>query len=883
MGKLNYLKNNLKWAFKRENYSRLIATPLTVQELYLEAEMLLRAAPTGDGSVNLDETRCALDAVALSLRRTDNQKQLYTKLAGFEKAFSRAYDALFDAKPLPKAGALTRVEAIVELFVKATQLCYTPSDLARFKQFLTSTRILNTHELAAVDGVLTLYKVRYFVAVYNHAAKADSDFFVSRFFDTDDIIKARYADSTYYSQTKYRTKNLFSVLDCFGNSSVIFMEKRTGTYQSARIEASGRNIFDTFSAHKYGKKTANFAANSPRTQLSMQYYAAGNREVRNYTFTTAAKNKQKYTFSVNCGLNTDTKSQLNYFKKGEVDCLGVAGHYIAFAVVGENVTPCCTFDENGVTAAFNIVHTVTLGEGGRHDFSVVTIYADSIAELNRELNDLERFGYLKCGHLTDTAVNGEMYSQKTNVTAYSGLRYKTTPALPSRAISYTYQFGGCDVATFMDNNGNSATLIDGFAFGIEGENIYTIAHNVAHQLNSGDYVVTQDGFRQGSGSSVLTVAHSQKKTYTVTTDTPKRVVASFAFEEKSTVKQSGNTFEITSANRHIKLVCDAAVESFTTNGIEFNKDRLRYKLSGDLTCGQCIAVVFKPSTDVTFSLVNCNVHKLGEPLLSESLISTYLNFCNDKNMFCIVNKLKPTDSLTVAALAYTNTEFLKEYILKLERSTFINNFSTEYYDNSAKLKTYVDKLQYALAVTYYVAFADGGDFLTDTRLAAVKDILFDTYEGKNVCIQALALRKFAELNINKVDVLGKYCALKNVIVADKTLYSYAQAIGAVPMVNPTKQRLRDLCNAYSVPKAWYYVAQIENIYGLKVNKGVITLRPAVSADSVLEEFVLSLSGRRIKTTFERAAMQSVVLNGTTYFSGVSTNALSEDNTLVVKY
>ena len=122
------------------------------------------------------------------------------------------------------------------------------------------------------------------------------------------------------------------------------------------------------------------------------------------------------------------------------------------------------------------------------------------------------------------------------------------------------------------------------------------------------------------------------------------------------------------------------------------------------------------------------------------------------------------------------------------------------------------------------------------------------------------------------------------MAADTKLYAYAQAIGAIPMVNPSKERLKDLCNKFDIPKSWYYVSQLENLYGLNIAAGKLHIAPKVTAENVLEQFALNISGKRIDTTFAKATVQSMTLNGILCFQPFCPQNLKNDeNELVVRY
>ena len=104
------------------------------------------------------------------------------------------------------------------------------------------------------------------------------------------------------------------------------------------------------------------------------------------------------------------------------------------------------------------------------------------------------------------------------------------------------------------------------------------------------------------------------------------------------------------------------------------------------------------------------------------------------------------------------------------------------------------------------------------------------------------------------------------------------------MASPSKQRLKDLCRTYGVPQCWYYVSQLENLYGMSLAEGALKFSPRVSQDNVLEKLALWVDGKRIDASFTKANVQSMTLNGRQYFAPFRPqNLKGEVNTLEVKY
>ena len=176
--------------------------------------------------------------------------------------------------------------------------------------------------------------------------------------------------------------------------------------------------------------------------------------------------------------------------------------------------------------------------------------------------------------------------------------------------------------------------------------------------------------------------------------------------------------------------------------------------------------------------------------------------------------------------------------------------------------------------------------LPEEMIKTVNGILLsDDFSDKELCVKALALKRAATIKgFDRVRCLIEYNNLKKQICAQPKLYAYAQAIGAVPLANPSKQRLKDLCNQHDVGKSWYYVSQLENLYGLNISAGKLHIAPKVTAENVLEQFALNIAGKRIDTTFAKASVQSMTLNGTQCFQPFYPSSLKNtENELIVRY
>ena len=525
---------------------------------------------------------------------------------------------------------------------------------------------------------------------------------------------------------------------------------------------------------------------------------------------------------------------------------------------------------------------VSIASNSVYSFDIVTVYATDTPTLADIICGLQNAGNTRCPFLWDSVCTRLNVSDIHLKLSPHGYVLHKPQKIMSEQLNYTYQLGNNDVATFVDNGGNSTTLISGFVFGVKGEGVFSVSNGLINKLNEHNFQLDADKLRYIRGASECNIYHNRGKIYEITHAKPCKTLFYFSLERKSKISYdtAQKTFTVTDSIRKYYVKCCGEVESYTTNALECNEEKLRYKLSGNLNAGSCLAICFGRATSVTLEIVSATDTPTSTPIVRESLVSTYLNYVNDKNVFCLCNYLKKPDCLTVAAICYTNPQFVKTFLEKMYASATAHTY---YYDAQGRTREFCDKLTFPLAVIYYLNLV--GELPQQMVKAANEQLFNQSYEGKELCIKALALIKAAKLGqFNKVRCLVEYNNLKKQINSDSKLYAYAQAIGALPLTNPSKDRLKDLCNKYEIPKSWYYVSQLENLYGLSISAGKLHIAPRVTAENVLEQFALTISGKRIDTTFAKATVQSMTLNGIQCFQPFYPQNLKKtENELVVRY
>ena len=269
------------------------------------------------------------------------------------------------------------------------------------------------------------------------------------------------------------------------------------------------------------------------------------------------------------------------------------------------------------------------------------------------------------------------------------------------------------------------------------------------------------------------------------------------------------------------------------------------------------------------------------PLVQESLVSTYLNYINGKEVFCLNNFVKRAHPLSLASIVYTNPQFVKEFLQKLWQ----NKQPQVFYDNCGRLQKYQSEWLFDLACVYYASLTKDTSFPTAEIKSYVNTHLLSAKcAGYDLAIQALCLKRASQIDgFDKVKCLVQLANITKQLSQNTTLKRYSQAMGVFPLENPTKDYLKDICNDCEIPKNWYYVSQLENLYGLHIVGASLRVCPTTLEDR-LEEFALNFGGKRIYTTFTKGTVQAMTLNGTTCHQPFDPYSLKIDkNTLVVSY
>ena len=871
----NFLYKNICWQFNQNPFANLLATATCEQQFYEQLEKVANSYYPQSRRIDTLNVEFCLNKISLAHAKTPAEKVALGYLRIFWAQYVRL-KKLFDKKYMtfPSSANSTRVEAVAELLTKCTQFAVDNKTLARMCSRAVEIAQMTDREERYFADVVSLYKLKYYCATT--MTILDKNLYAERYlakFLHPILLKNGYSANTKYSQAAYCTKKLATVINCMGESAVKLNDIYTYIDTKLFVYANGRNVFDTFCKSKFGERTAGFQSTTNTVDITMQYFTVGQEEIRKVTIANKGKRARKFTVEIPLKY-TNAAQKATYFNMDNALCLA-ANFYCALAVVHDNATINCYGQQS---QCFD----VTIDSNSSYSFDIVTIYATDTPTLADKITELHQLGNTRCPYLWDSACTRQDISDINLELSPHGYVLHAPQRIMSEQLNYTYQLGNNDVATFVDNGGNSTTLISGFSFGVKGEGVYSVSNGLISKINEHNFQLDADRLRYAKGSSTCNIYHNKGKVYEITHARPCKTLFYFPLEKKSKITYDyfKKTFTVTDDTRKYYVKCLGSVDSYTTNAMECNEEKLRYKLSGNIDVGRCLAICFGTATDVKLEITSDTATPLSTPIVRESLVSTYLNYVNDKSVFCLCNYLKKPDCLTVAAICYTNPQFVKMYLEHMYSAATANTY---YYDAQGRTKEFCDKLTFSLAVIYYLNLV--GE-LPQEMIKIANGVLFsDNYEGKELCLKALALIKAARLNgFDKVRCLVEYNNLKKKMTSDSKLYAYAQAIGALPLSNPSKERLKDLCNKYEIPKSWYYVSQLENLYGLNISEGKLHIAPKVTAENVLEQFALTISGKRIDTTFAKASVQSMTLNGIQCFQPFCPqNLKNTENQLVVRY
>lgn len=861
-----FIAQNIRWNTNKNSFAHLWATTTTKEMLYNQLKTLGERYYHERKEIDVTLTEFCLNDIALKHPTTECQKQVMRHFDEFWQEFLRLKNMFQRPLTFPSNGK-TRLEAVASLIAKCTGFCLDSEqlkDILHDCQYLTD---LKERECEYLPFVVELYRINYFCALgyevfyKNHLAeKALAKFLYNC--DTPQL-----TTTTMYAQAHYQVENLVAMCNTMGSSILCYDGQTVDTSCKILLYKCGRNVFDTFCQHQFYDNCAHFASDISHGKVSQTYLLQDECEIRKTTLLHQGKTKCKFVLDVPVECNGERVAEID----GAM-CFATANHYVAIAIVLQNQIAKCQALNDTLTMQFTLLPNEQI------TFDVVTIVGKNYAQVTTRLAQLNHFGTTRPNKF-DGQAQDVNYTTPLHLTPSSNC-FRTPKEKPAKKLNFTYQLGDDDVATFLDNSGRSATLLQGFVFGVGGEKVYSVHNGNFCQLNCGKFTLDGNITYQKAKSHCI-VSHGSGKRIATCHFIPQKTLFYLPFERTSTVRYQNNTFYIQDELRSYQVRCCGSVESYTTDAMEFSPDKPRHKLSGNITSGNCLVICFAKDFQCSITICSNHITPPMTPLVQESLVSTYLNYVNNKEVFCLNNFVKRAHPLSLSAIVYTNPQFVKEFLQKLWQ----NKQPQVFYDNCGRLQKYQSEWLFDLTCVYYATITKDATFPTaeinnyvNTHLLSAK------CAGTDLVLQALCLKRASQIDgFDKVKCLVQLASITKQITQNAKLNKFAQAVGVLPLQSPTKEYLKGICCDYEVPKNWYYVSQLENLYGLRIVGASLRICPTTLEDK-LEQFALNFDGKRIYTTFTKGTVQQMTLNGTTFNQPFDPYSLKVDkNTLVVSY
>ena len=836
-----YLINNFKWAFSKPDYT-LVGSPSTKEQLFSQLDNYCNnAKPCQKIKPDCSYVQYLLNQVFLSKATNEVTRHLKSLYFHYNNLLAKAEKVLNNSNPLPCWEGQIVVETLAKNFVVATQGSKQQRLWKDYQSQAVNYLCLSQEEKTCLDAYYNLYLVKYYCTLYK-LCKRDSNLLqVANLTNNADLLRHKWIENVCYSRTFYKTSQLFSALDCFCNSATIFGDNRTDTVFNLRCNFNNRNCFDTFLQYKYGKKSANFRTQGNVLDATCQYFCYKNYEVRKYFFT----NKSKLSGKLEVVVKFDVGgASATYFQHETASCFAKQNMYVGLlAIVDDKVvslTPTCSHHPTVVKSKTSLKIPLDVNQSTSVQF--VTIYASNVQDLYQTIHQATTIGFTNCFAYSDTFCQGEVSSVVTNVTVGASNLYENSPTSPAKPLKYCYQFGNESVATLVDSNGNNATLLNGFVSS-GGEGVYVVVDGKISKINCGSAQIDDNKLVYVSPPSSLDLLHQDtSKIYQITTPKPVNVLFLLPLEECSKVKPIVGGVEVVSASRHFVVKHNGTIQSLTTNALECNPSRLRYKLSGDVSSGNTLAIYFAKTNSLQITLTNLATKFNQDILISDTLSSAYLTACNQKTVFQLSHGMCLPNPFSLIATAYTHPRWLKNYLTTAHKC----NCEFAFYNSNGK-KRYKQDLLCVYFGALWLALVGFDNQLLNQVLPLTSNLLSSPI---SIVYKALIVKKLADLQIDKVDNLVLYAQYKKQIGKDKSCYSLAQVVGAVPLNYPSVQRIVDLCKEHNLPKSWQYVANYEILYNLQLHSNKVSVKPVPSARGfVAENFTLNLPNEKVKICF----------------------------------
>ncbi|MBQ2723522.1 MAG: hypothetical protein IJF72_02590 [Clostridia bacterium] len=844
----------------------------TKKQLLEQLDKVLSSKWDKQRKLSLLSVEKALNKVCLTAPKTERQQRLFQQFDNFAYLFERVLSVVKNKPLLPADKKSTRLERLCQTIAQMTAFCLSAEQYRQIKLYCANGLLLKK-EVELFDTVYALAKCQYYAQSYfdnSHIGKL-----------VEGLTFSQTQKRSCYAKCNYLFDNLVYGVDCLGESAVYCNGEHVVSL-SQKVFYKKKNVLDSFDASCFGKRTALFSGENDNLSYSVQ------RVFQNgdyFNCNAQAHKDGEYQFVLD--LSLPKHGVVSHFVLQQSHCFCIQKKskttYVAVSLLQDEMEAKANVLQQKCPLDARICHSTTLSKGQKHAFSWAVVYADTVGELAEKLRETTRYGATKLWQGFDSLTQIQEFNY-IPLSNYNCSNLKEI-ALYDSTRKFDCRLGEGNLALLVDSKKGVAPLLNGFVFGTSGINLLFVDNfgNVTNCICDAEEKENAVCYRQGC----VDVKISCKKQIVVQATSSKQGKLLFfvKFENLSKVTKEGNVFHIQDKDRNYSLMVQGKICSFTTNLLECNLNKMRLKMSDNLSLGQGLCLCL--SKDATILLDDCKQQSFAtsNPLLKESVLSTCLNYLNDKNAFELHHKLKKPSALTLSAIAYTNQQFVYDYVKSNFTQSYVKDFKSFYYNKEGQLVHLQDRLLLPLGAIYYTMLTGDKSLFSNEFDSFCKSVFFFNEEvGQNVAIKALALKKYAEtFSKDKVRILSLYARLKEQIQKDENLFEFAQAIGAVEMEQPSKEKLRALFVKHNAKGSFYYVSQLENLYGFSLVCDKLSFVPQ-GKEQKLESLSLNYKGKKFATQFAKGDNNKMVLNGITYFQSVdATQVKKVNNSLTIQY
>ncbi|MDD3831572.1 MAG: hypothetical protein PHW00_02825 [Clostridia bacterium] len=857
----------------------------------------------------------------ISIRGKDRlSAYLRSKKTYVQRSFYISADKLNNIY-LPSYAHATRLDTIMDTVIKCSWSALTGSQYAHIKSYCSKLMQLTTQEIRLFDTVYQLYRVQLFVLAVKKRKKDNelSQRLACYLFDyVNNLEHLEYVDSNEYNYQCGSSGQLNYVVDCMGNSSEFYGNKPTflPTAQLNRngvsVDVRDNRVMPPYSQHKYDQSTYMFKRQAYGLTDTLKLRYVDNSVIRRYTITNSYHKSRKLSIDINYTPYSLGRCICQHLSINGSDIIEYTNDSIRMfccitVLIGEKVVqPAYLLDDNGACCRLTLSCQLSIAKLRTQRVTVIINYAQSIEQITQHINQNKCLDYLRDKAIFPTPIQPYCSTQLREYCA----QYLSDAVIPSlhqltRTYRYyharrlpllhydkcTYIMGGVDSA--VDSEGNMATLNEGYITKLGGEKVYLINGNCAVDMTMGDLSVDSKRiiytYKQNNIEAQLTVQNNQSKSYTVTTNGQEVIILyCYHFTTKVQFCYANNTFFCLDTGCQIKV---DNVINYSSNILEFDDYTFMLSLSNNLysSCFLAFTVKAQPNdsscSGSSASVVELSVNTPTYPshkVIDDCQLATSLNYYSNLNLFLCRHHLTPCDAYMLASTVYTNPTYLRSQLHSMAQNAYCDNYALPYIDNIGLTKYSLDNYRFALSVIYYTNVTGDTDIIEqpDTLAVVRRQLLAEVDEHGNKMTQLLCLKKSFNLFDDNAELVCKYQHLVDKLTDEE--YEYAQLIGAVSC-RLDSQHLLDLYNKYShlIDKVWLYVSMLENVYGVRMEKGLITIKP--NTKLYLQPLHFSTHSKSLNVQFLPSANRSTQIGNATVITPIGVCALPRKHNYATVY